>query len=248
MLELPLLDFCTGHRLILLRQRNPLLWQAESDFNSEPFERQCAALIEAVYTCAQSFAGRQRLEKDPTRLMLWKNARLVKRWHRARRRAELFHMEQSTEYRLAYWSTEVAKFRNYLASSRLATEFDERRDGFPFLPVNSVPEADGRALGGPYDAALIQFMIRELRLSMSEAMEYPIGLAQAHFLVWSERQGNIRILNQDEMQFREQNSLRDLEEAKAAGFATAKEYFEHCLTEAKAAKEKRGAEEAKAHG
>ena len=149
---------------------------------------------------------------------------------------------------MAYWSTEVAKFRNYLAASRLATEFDERRDGFPFLPVNGAPEAEGRALGGPYDAALIQFIIRELRLSISEAMEYPFGLAQAHFLVWGERQGNIRILNSDETTFREQNALRDLEEAKAAGFATAREHFDHCLAEAKAAKAKKEAEEAKPHG
>ena len=231
-LELPLLDFCIGHRLILLRQRNPLLWQTEADFNLLPFARQNFWLVEAVYVCAQSFAGRQRLEKEPTRWALWQNRRLVRKWHRHIRRAE--GGVRTGVPGLAYWALEAAKFRNYLAGARIITEFEERREGFPFMPVTGMPEADGRSLGGPTDAALLQFLVRELRLDLAAALEYPLGLAQAHYLSHLERTGNLRIMNADEMEFKEQNGLRDLEAAKAAGFETVKEHVESVVAKARA--------------
>lgn len=213
MLELPLLDFCIGHRLILLRQRNPLLWQPPADFNLLPFERQTFWLIEAIYTCAQSFAMRQRLEKAPGfSVARLRNRLAVWCWHRRRKRAKL------------NWPRETAKFQNYLASARIITEYKEKREGCPFMPTTAGPDAKGRALGAPCDAALIQFLCRELHMTEAAALEYPLGLAQAHYLTFLEREGNLRILNAFEMEFEDMTVELDLKAAKEAGFATVVEH------------------------
>ena len=212
-LEVPLRDFSIGHRLILLKQRNPLLWQPVADFNSLPLADRSYWLMEAVYVCAQSFAYRQKLEKDPSRWLLWGNAWRVWRWHRRHR-----------HYQAADWNRETVKFREYLDSTRLVTAFSEKQEGIPFLPVAPVENTPGRTLGGPYDAALIQFLVRQLGLTMAGALEFPLALAQVHFLTWLEREGNLKILNAEEMDFKDYCADYDLKAARAAGFATVAEH------------------------
>jgi hypothetical protein len=46
-------------------------------------------------------------------------------------------------------------------------------------------------------------LIRELRLTQEEAHEYPLALAEVHYLSWLEREGGLRILNAFEMEFEE---------------------------------------------
>lgn len=233
---MPLLDFCIGHRLILLKQRNPFLWMEESDFNNIPFEKQCFWLIESVYTCAQSHAFRRRFESGSVgHIELWWHRRKVSSWHRRRKR----ECPKRADSVKDYWAVEIAKFRNYLNLSRVIEDFNARREGFPFLPTNSMPNSDGRALGGPYDAALIQFLTDRLGVTEAQAFEYPLARAQIHYLTWLEREGNLRILNATEMEFRENNAMRDLEAAKTAGFNTVQEHYDHVLSENKAEKLKK---------
>jgi len=206
-LKLPLRDFCIGHRIILLRQRNPLLWMPEAEFNLLPFATQVFWLLEAVYVCGQSYAHRKTLEQGAgpiDRLINWLK---VKAWHRRRKRGE------------TDWALELANFRNYLSSSRLITEFKSRREGFPFLPTVASPDAKGRPMGAPYDVSLVQFLMRELRLTSEEAHEYPLALAEIHYLSWMEREGGLRILNAFEMEF--EDYCRE-ENEKAAKLAAAK--------------------------
>ena len=211
-------DFSIGHRLILLRQRNPLLWASEADFNSLPFEQQIMWLISAATVCS--------LPINPGFWTKLKHSFDVRcnRWIRRK-------------FNQADWALEIANFRNYLAASQIITRYEDRREGFPFMPTVSGTDSESRSLGGPYDATLIQFLVKIFRLTQSEAMQYPVGLAQSHFLVHLEREGGLKILNGEEMDFKDYSRQRDMEAAKAAGFKTVGEHVAHVLAEAQRAKE-----------
>lgn len=206
-LQIPLRDFGFGHRLLLLRQRNPLLWQSPDAFADLPFAEQTHWLIEAVYVCAQSFAYRQQLEKNPTRWMLIQNAWRVRAWHRRHR-----------HYGVTDWMADIAKFRTYLAGARLQTDYQAHHEspesGQAFIPVTAATAEVGRSLGSPYDAVLIQFLIGKLRLSLAEAMEYPVALAHLHHLVHLEREGALKILNGQEIDFKDWCRAQDEADAK----------------------------------
>lgn len=163
----------------------------EEEFNGLPFEKQVFWLLEAVYVCGQSFAHRKFLESEAGVLDRARNWFAVKLWHWRRRRSD------------PNWSAELADFRIYLNTSRLTTDYKNRREGYPFMPVGQVADSKGRALGAPYDAMLIQFLIRKMGKTEAEAMEYPLALAEAHYFTALERDGGIRVLNSFETQFEE---------------------------------------------
>lgn len=227
-LKLPLSDFSIGHNLLLSCARNPLLWSSDAHFNALPFEEQVRWLIEAVLVCATSYKARKKLN-EPS-VFGWR-ARLhlsdVALWHWFRKFGA--HTD---------WAAEIALFRNYINSSRVITNYDQRREGFPFLPCTTADGATGRALGGPYEAALIQFLIAHLRLTEEEALEYPLGAAQMHYLTHMEREGALKIINAAEMAFEEDCRAQDEKAAKEAGFDTVEDYSKHLQEEARAKKEK----------
>jgi len=176
----------------------------ESEFNLLPFANQVFHLLEAVYVCGQSYAHRKKLEQGAgpiDRLLNWIK---VKAWHRRRKREE------------TDWALELSNFRAYLNAARLVTDPKTKKDGQPFLPTASTPDAKGRALGTPYDASLLQFLIRELRVSEVDAYEYPLALAEIHYLSWLEREGAIRILNAFETEFEEYCRVENEKAAKLA--------------------------------
>ena len=218
-----MLDYSIGHRLILLRQRNPLVWMAEADYQELDFAEQIKWLMAAVNVCSLPMFPNWR-----TRLLWrWRNARATS----GRRR-----------FTPKDWVREIGKFRQYLNQSRIITEFNERRDGFPFMPTTPMPEANGRGLGGPHDAALLQFLVREFRLDLREALQFPLAQAQIHFLTWMEQEGNLRVMNAFEIEFEEESARLDLEAAKAAGFDNLADYQADCLKKARAAKAQAEAE------
>lgn len=189
----------------------------ESDFNLLPFEVQVFHLLKAVYICGQSYSHRKRLEQGAgltARLFNWL---AVKVWHWRRKREE------------TDWALELANFRNYLGAARLITEYNDKRDGFPFLPTIAAPDAKGRALGAPHDALLIQFLVREFHLSPEAAHEHPLALAEVHYLSWLEREGGLRILNAFETEFEEycaeenEKALMKTQRKDAPSFAKAME-------------------------
>ena len=236
-LSLTLLEFRIGHRLVLLRDQNPLIWLSEAHFNQLPLEEQSAALIEAVYVCAKTFAERKRLETPcflnwRQRLNKWD----VRNWHRTRKRAEekdvaalkRESVQRFTEHeaRVSFWSMSVTDFRNYLAASRPITEWEDRREGFPFMPCLPTEREKSRDLGGPFDATLIQFLLSSgLCRTEAECMEYPFGLAETHYLTHLEHEGALKIVNAKEMQFESDCQANDLAAAKAAGYNTIAEHI-----------------------
>ena len=225
-LGLPLREYSLGHRLLFLRQRNPLLWSAQADFDLLPFETQAAWLIEAVTVCNQTYAWRSGLENDLTGELEKKFKADSKKWADARVELQKQFQAENPKATLAdWWAQEIAKFRNYIASQTVITDIEARRDPFPFLPCQSVPEATGRSLGSPYDASLIQFLLASrLCQNAAEAMEYPFGLAEMHYLTHLEHEGALRIMNNEEIRLHERMEAFDLDLARKAGFKTAKEH------------------------
>ena len=146
-----------------------------------------------------------------------------------------------------WWAAETAEFRNYLSASRIITDFKSRRDPFPFLPCASVPDAKGRTFGAPYEAQLIQFLIRSrLCVDTEAAMEYPFALAEMHYLTYLEREGALQIMNYDDLAHKERMAKIDLDAARKAGFQTVEEHVAFIVNQARAAKEKQ-ADEAKSN-
>lgn len=307
-LNLPLLDFTLGHRILLSRARNPLLGLDEALFNALTMRAQISALIEAVFICAQTYAENRALE-DPhcPWFKRWKLNRQVKAWHRARRKVERQWERDVAQFPSlegagvgseppsphepsppwgeggrrpdevrrthsnpapigkqsggevspadsGYWPVEIAKFRNYIASSRVNTDPNQ----FPSLEGLGVgSEKNGcnitlpcmaaektasdssfpgsnRSLGAPYDAVLVQFLLKTgLCRTEAECLEYPFALAEVHYLTHLEKEGCLRILNAQEWEFAADCAARDHEAALAAGFSNAKAHFDHILREAR---------------
>jgi len=231
-LGLPLRDYSLGHRLLFLRQRNPLVFSSEKDFNALPFETQIMWLIEAVTICNQTYAYRREFEASPTWKMIRQALRDAKKWRKLRAKAE----SKSADL-MAYWSGEILAFRNYLSASTLITEFDQRRDPFPFLPCKSKPDADGRTFGGPYDATLMQFLLQSrLCASRAECLEFPFAEAEMHYLTHLEREGALDIFNSDDMAFKDELKAHNEKAAKEAGFDTVEAHVAHGYAEAMKAK------------
>jgi len=217
-----------------MRQRNPLVFGDEASFNNLPVETKIFWLIESVTICNQTYAYRMQLEKEPTRAMLKAQAKTSKRWRKEREKSQSVFMvcgrvETGKFPDLnEWWAIEIALFRNYINSSRIVTDFKFKREPFPFLPCGPVPDAEkGRSLGCPHESTLIQFLLKSHFVnSVAEAMEYPFALAEMHYLTHMEREGHIRILNEQEIEFKEQCEARDLEAAQKAGFKNVEEHIE----------------------
>jgi hypothetical protein len=248
-LTLPLRDFCIGHRLLFMRQRNPLVFGDETEFNNLPPETRIFWLIESVTVCNQSYADRVALEKSPTKEMLKKFTKDSKAWRKERERAQAAYLKQVDADLTGWWASEIAQFRNYLNSSRIITDFKFKREPFPFLPCGPMPDADkGRSRGGPYESTLIQFLLTaHFVKDQAEAMEYPFALAEMHYLTHLEREGAIKILNTEEIEFKETCEARDLAAAKTAGFKTVEEHIEFIKGNARQEQTKK-AEQAKSGG
>jgi len=81
------------------------------------------------------------------------------------------------------------------------------------------PEGDSREPGAPLLELLKLFLVRDLRLSISQAMNYPIALACHDFFAFHEQRGAARIANADEHE-----ALAEHEEA-----AESDEILKKCL-------------------
>lgn len=67
----------------------------------------------------------------------------------------------------------------------------------------------GRAAGAPLLARVVQFLVGRLGRTEEEALDYPLGLAYWHFAAYQEAQGNLKILNADEVEFLEWCEAQD---------------------------------------
>ena len=219
-----------------MHQRNPLVFGEEAEFNKLPDETRIFWLIESVTVCNQTYADRLSLEKSPTKAMLKKFAKDSKVWRKSRERAQAQFLKQTDADLSGWWAAEIVEFRNYLNASRIITDYKLKREPFPFLPCAPVPDAKGRSFGAPYEAQLIQFLIRSrLCPNAAEAMEYPFALAEMHYLTHLEHEGALQIMNADELAHKERMLKLDLDAAHKAGFQTVEEHIAFIVGNAKTA-------------
>lgn len=100
------------------------------------------------------------------------------------------------------WEREIWKFRTYLHAG----------SGSP--PVESIDAKEGRELGAPFHASLIQFLIAKLGMSEAQAFAYPMGLAKFHYYTSAEEAGGVKIINTAETEFDEFCKRMDEKEAQ----------------------------------
>jgi hypothetical protein len=245
-LTLPLRDFSIGHRIIFMRQRNVLVFGDESEFLNLPFEEQTRLLIDSVSVCNRTFKDRMQLEKFPTKELIKQLATDSDKWKKEREEAKAkFKTASGLEDAaaiFAWWQAETDYFRKYLNASRIVTDFKLKSEAFPFLPCSAMPGSKGRSYGAPYEAQLIQFLIRSrLCQNADEAMEYPFALAEMHYLTHLEHEGSLQIMNHDELAHKERMLKLDLDAARKAGFGTVEEHIAFITGNARAAMEKQTA-------
>ena len=97
----------------------------------------------------------------------WKFPVFLKIWGWLNRR---FHVEHESE-----------KFAAYLSAGQECPEVN--------VPANA------RSLEAAWESRLRLFLIRELRLSHEEAMDYPLALAWQDYCAWGEEAGRITLLS-----------------------------------------------------
>lgn len=103
--------------------------------------------------------------------------------------------------RNANFSLAIAEFRNYLDAGRTLP---------PLLPCD---DNQGRLCGAPFLARLIQYLVRHMKKTEEEAMDYPFGQAQFHYFTHAENEGALRIKNADEVDFENYCEEQDAIEA-----------------------------------
>jgi hypothetical protein len=94
---------------------------------------------------------------------------------------------------------EAAKFTKYIA------------DGCE-CPEVAIP-ADARTLSGAWESRLKLFLVRRLRLSAEEAMDYPLALAWQEYCAFGESEGTITLLSESDkasLDFAGSNRMKDM--------------------------------------
>lgn len=158
------------------------------------FEAQVLCIREAIWTCCNSWSENNRQAFTLTKLKIWD-----------------WRIRKTTPdgYSLA-----IAEFRNYVLSGR----------AFPSMPDpvassiadgESAPEPNGRALGAPLLASLINFVAAHgVRREFESVFDFPYSLAAWLYFCEMESQGRIKIENAKEREVK-----MELDQAKAEALA-----------------------------
>jgi hypothetical protein len=173
-LRLPLRDYTLGHEILLLRQRNPLLLLAQSDFNALPEADQIFAIKRAALVCAQDWAANTGRQKW---IGLWG-------W-----------LTRHADYPLA-----IAEFRNYLAVARSFPPIPDQETYEIAAGLSRDEMADrGRELGAPLLAQVLNHIgAQRLPLGVATVYDVPFSLAVWLYFTHMEDAGRLRILNRKE--------------------------------------------------
>ena len=181
-LRLPLRPYSLGHELILLQERNPLLFD-ESAFADLPAADQRRAVIRAALICARRWTEQDEL---PPNLRAW---------------------QQLLEKHPPNYPLEIAHWRIYFNAAHTCFPApDPRADDIcsgsgGYEPMTALR---GRPLGAPHLARLINFVTeRDLATRLcgcAVAFDVPYGLANSLYAAHSEAEGGIRIESAAEQQ------------------------------------------------
>ncbi len=184
--------FSLGHQLYLIRE-NPV-FSGSAVHGSTVTDTEFAALIAAVLICSQSWDESRRMTQDrllPLKLWIWK-----RRLRRAVNREPLNRI------------TWLLTFHRYLEAG--AIEFPLSEIARPDRPSVS------RSPGCPFLLRLHSWIMRELRLTESQAWDYPLGLAKMRWACHWEQESGLDIYNAHDAVFdafvRDQEAKREQRE------------------------------------
>ena len=165
-------------------------------------------LTEAVMFGSQSWDESAGLLSDHLlglKLWIWR-----KRVERAARRHEKLRRRHS-DLR-PYFEVEAAKFAGWLQA------------GCEELPVSDTPRADkgspARLPGSPFLLRIQQWLMTTLRLTESQAWNYPFGLAKMRWACHWESEGGIDIRNENDESF--DRFVREQEAKRSSGLMPAR--------------------------
>ena len=173
MLGLLLKSFSIGHELILLRQRNPLVYLTGEQFSVFTPESQARAIQNAALVCYRSWNENKKPEKW-VRFWQWKIRRMDH-------------------------GKAIQDFLNY----RAAGHSSPPPPGPHAKDVTAEEgEKEGRQYGAPFLCRLFNFVAalpdREIRVFGDTAYDFPMGLGCFLYLSWLEAEGRARIENEEE--------------------------------------------------
>ncbi len=165
--------FSLGHQLYLIREQVVL----------DPENRRAGvsaipALLSAVLICSQTWDESRRMTSDrllPFKLWLWKR--------RLRRIADT----PTPRHTDSYYPAQLAAFVLYLEAGAL--EF----------PLSDIARPDrpsvSRSPGCPFLLRLHSWLMSELRLTESQAWDYPLGLAKMRWACHWEQESGLDVYN-----------------------------------------------------
>ena len=172
-LGLTLRPFSIGHQVLLIRQRNPLVWFDEREPSLFSPEAQRDAIQNAVLVCYRS----------------WKENLLRERWIGLWRwRVRNMDHEEATRAFMEY---------HRAGSQCLPAPSDAVVKG-----LYGDDDGPGREYGSPFNARLLLFVMSlppdEIRMFGESAYDFPLGLAQVLYLSHLESEGKARVENERE--------------------------------------------------
>lgn len=175
-LGLMMLPYSIGHEIILLSQRNPLLFDQQF-FDKLEFSEQRLAVVRAALVCYKGWRQSFVPEKN---LLLW-----------------------GWKNRKANISLEIAEFRNYRTAGSASPPSPSKED---YEIANGLQnEESGREFGGSHLARLLAYVsVISKSMGYDTPYDFPFGLANFMYLSDLEIAGNCRIENSREAQVREE--------------------------------------------
>lgn len=171
-----MLPYSIGHEILLLNQRNPLIFD-RADFEKLEPAQQRSAVIRAALVCYRTWGQNHRRERNLS-LWMWFNRR-------------------------ANWAAEIAEFRNYRTAG---TSYPPAPTDDAYMMANGGQKRDGgRSLGGSDLARALGFACDHFKaLGCESAYDVPFGLANHLYLTAMEMEGNVVIENEREAEVREE--------------------------------------------
>ncbi len=205
-LGLLLRPFSLGH-LVWLEREQPDILSASPRLRVSASA--AAALPAAVLICCQGWQENSRTVHDrllPLKLSLWRwrvrraaakaedrRRKIEDSSRRAARSApapSISHLPSS----ISYLEQQLQIFRAYIAEGSLQFKPSD-------TPRATSSHATPRLPGAPFPLVLQQWLMTDLRLTESQAWDYPFGLAKMRWAAHWEQQGGLDLYNEHDAEF-----------------------------------------------
>ena len=177
-----------------------VLMRFENSFVTGSAEIGLPDLVHGVFFCCQNYAEGKAALADP------KLEKKLAKW------GEVCGKD--------LWGVEKGKIKlRFREKAVLFAEYLREGSGRPELMPSTEETGESRVPGAPLLLLLRIFLMREMRLTHEEAMNYPFALACHEYFAWHEQNGAAKIANSEELE-----KLSEHEEA-----ADSEEMLQKCL-------------------